>query len=231
MNTFGGEHKPERTFHNMAVRVVTILSSHFVNSIAEKTAENFENEILIPMLEEDSISGERMYNEIKTQSATRPVANPETAAMLVACAYYAQSLKASRDNDLSLAWSYMADACYWAGVIQPIQTIYQLREDTIQATRTNDASNAGKASAKKKHGASIDEAFRLAREMRPKEKGWKSRLHAARTIKNEVRAFSIRNKDSTIPLSEHEVETTVFKWLKAMPDAAELFPLKAEKSS
>ncbi|MCX4146887.1 MULTISPECIES: hypothetical protein [Paraburkholderia] len=231
MNTFAGENKPQRTFHNMAVRVIAILESHFVNTIPEKTVESFEAEILIPMLEDDSISGEGLYNEIKTQSASQPIGDPEYAAMLVACAYYAQSLKASRDNDLGLAWSYMSDACYWAGVIQPIQTIYKLREDTIQATRINGASNAGKASAKKKYEASIDVAYRLAREMRPKEKGWKSRLHAAKTIKDKVRAFSIENKDSTTPLSEHEVLNTVYGWLDNMPDAAELFPKKPKKSS
>jgi hypothetical protein len=64
-------------------------------------------------------------------------------------------------------------------------------------------------------------AYEKVREMRPPQKGWHSRADAARKIKSAILQYAKENK---IRMSDSDETTTIYKWLKAMPDADELFP-------
>lgn len=199
------------------------LASFYLHSRPEKNEQDFMQEIVVPMWNNDSTSGENLLEEIKAIQEKDKTANMQFASMLISCAFCVQSMKALKGNDRELAWSYMADARYWCGVVLSSKGIEVARSKTIVATRKNLASIAAKGKFIKKVK---EEAFRLAKEKRPKTNGWRSRRHAAETIEKEVYAFAVAEK---INFSEKRAFKTIYEWLREMPDAALLFPKKQGK--
>ncbi|NUA25992.1 hypothetical protein [Cupriavidus basilensis] len=146
-------------------------------------------------------------------------------SVVVSCAYCLRALRAMHARNMELAWSYMADARYWCGVAISSKGINEARESTITLTLIKKA-KAGAAGRDKTFESIRQHAYKLAKDMRPPEKGWQSRAHAVKTIQGAVVQFT---KDEGLKLSKANAEKTIDGWLARMPDAADLFPSRKAK--
>lgn len=206
---------------SLAELTLNELSSFYFHSNPEKNEDAFTKEFFIPMLGKNSLSGDSCLEIFESINAEDKSANLKYAPMVISCAYCVQAIKELERNQRELAWFYVAEARYWCGVVRASVGIEESRDKTIKATRKNTAQKGGKALAESKYKEIKDEVFKLAREKRPEKNGWRSRLHAAKDIKIDVLKFACEKK---LTLSEEQAETTIYGWLKKMPDAASLFP-------
>ncbi|WP_434716941.1 hypothetical protein P5X00_14620 [Paraburkholderia sp. A2RO-4L] len=142
--------------------------------------------------------------------------------VIVGSAYCLRAIRAMKAGDVELAWSLMADARYWAGVAVSSKGIDGARERTIASVK-REPGLRGAAGRDKAYEPVREFASKMAKKKRPPQKGWQSRSHAVRTIKDVTLWFA---KRKGVPLSEDHAGVTIDKWLKKMPEAAALFPEK-----
>ncbi len=190
---------------------------HFLNVIAANDHPGVEVPIEIVSL---------FASEADKAKGPDWLAKSPYGSIIVSCAYCVRALGAIRGQDVGLGWSYMADARYWCGVAISSKGIDEGRDRTIVETLSQQAAT-GAAARDKAYEPIRQEAYRLAREMRPPRLGWQSRAHAVRTIRQPVLDFSTANKvknESAVTLSENNAAKKLDEWLSKMPDAAELFP-------
>lgn len=147
------------------------------------------------------------------------------SAILVASTFLMRAGFVSEENNIDLAWSYMADARYWYGVVESTEGIEKAYAETVVSTKREAALKGAKARGDV-YPPVIFYAHELARELCPKSTRWKSRNHAVQSIKKKVMQFA---SDKSIRLSEGQADVTLGKWLAKMPDAGELFPTKKLK--
>ncbi len=209
---------------NTADVLYSRLSTNFLHINPEKNTSNFQNDFLAPMLKLESEIGDEILDEFKRNELSDKSRSMQSAPIIISCAYFTQALKAMKNGNRELAWSYMTDASYWCGVLMASQGIEVAREKTISSTKKNTAKQGGLARTEGKYRKLMEEAYRLAKDERPEKNGWKSRLHAARTITPMMLVFSKNLKE---PLSDNQAEKTIYEWLKDMPEAAKYFPRKS----
>ena len=211
--------RKELTLEMLAHLTLLNLSSYYLEANPEKSQEDFIQEFLNPIGNDDSATGDSFLEQFKHIQETDKSANLKHASMVISLAYCLQSMQAYKTNERELAWSYMADARYWCGVTLASKGIEDARQKTIVATKKDTSKNANEASHAKDRQVK-EEAFKLAREKCPKNKKWPSRLAAAGKIESDVQEYAEKIKN---PLSKTRAKATISGWLREMPDAASLF--------
>jgi|GEM_PF-2394316 len=207
------------TLEEFGLRTLTRLAGFYLDANPEKNEKNFEDEFINSMLADDNLSADNILSDVNKSIASNKPLNLKFAPIILSCAYCVQAIKAHKKNERELAWAYMVDANYWCGVTLAGQGLEAAREHTIHATRKYTAQKGGTARADKFKDLK-EEVFKLARDKRPPEKGWRSRLAATNSIKAAVLAIAEEKKCA---LSAQQVEKTIYGWLKEMPDAKALF--------
>lgn len=154
-------------------------------------------------------------------------------SIIVSCAYCVRAEAAAGQGDIELAWSYMVEARYWAGVSMACMGIETARKRTIISTTEKASvealSSKGRAGADardKKFEPVREYVFNLVREKRPTS-GWRSRSHAVQSVRAAALQWSADNPPT---LKADGISRTLDGWLKNMPDAASLFPVKGKKA-
>lgn len=205
------------------VRIQTLdeLADYYLQLKPDTGKDGFVNDYFRPMTAEASTSGREFLQEIMKIIDSGATVDLRFAPMAAACAYCVDVSKLLANGERELAWWSMSEARYWCGVTLASRGIDTARLATILATRKANAKEGGDKRAKKLKVVK-EEAFRLAREMRPKTMGWRSRLHATDDIKERVVAFS-KGPDRH-ELKETGAGKTIYDWLAEMPDADALFP-------
>lgn len=197
------------------------LSSYYLLITPGKTDSDFIDEVIIPVGNDSTMSGESYFEKTRTNGAD------QYSTMLISYAYCLQSMKARNVGDRELAWSYMADALYWCGATLASKGIEDGRKRTITETKKGMSQKAN--SARHEKNRQIKElAFKLARENCPALNGWFSRRQAAKAIAQEIKKFA---DEIGNPLSNAQAEKTIYDWLGKMPEAKSLFQSKKNKIS
>ncbi|MFL9959852.1 hypothetical protein PQR02_01590 [Paraburkholderia sediminicola] len=150
------------------------------------------------------------------------IARSPLGSIVVATAYCLRAGRAMRAGDAGLAWSLMADARYWAGVAISSKGIDEAREQTISTVKREKGA-VGAAGRDAAYEPVRQFAYKMVKRTQPPQKGWQSRSHAARTIKDVTLRFA---KRLGVQMSADQAGKTIDKWLAGMPDAAALFPEK-----
>jgi hypothetical protein len=144
------------------------------------------------------------------------------SSLIVACAYCLRAGRAMHASDIDLAWSFMSDARYWAGVAISSKGINEARTLTIALTK-RERGLPGAAARNNKYELVKQFACKMAKKKRPPAKGWQSKAQAAEAIKDLTLRFAKRKR---VPLSKDQAFKTIYGWLGKMPEAATLFPKK-----
>lgn len=205
------------------VRVQTLgeLAHYHWQLVPDKGQDGFAAEFFRPMSADTSINGEQFRAEfVKLAHSATPV-DLRFAAMTVACAYCVDVSRLLAQGERELAWWSMSEARYWCGVTLSSRGIEAARTTTITATIRETGRKAANAGVARRLSATKEEAFRLARESRPQEKGWRSRRQAMLAIKDRVVAFS--GQEGRQQITKTGAEKTIYGWLAEMPDADVLF--------
>jgi len=197
--------------------------SFFYSEVIEaKTYEDFLHDIVHPMEVLEELNGEDVMDERKKTHTDPPHPTAVFDGMYVACAYALQAKKAVDRAERELAWSYLADARFWCGTLVAARSVKTVAPSLIvQSRKLNGAKGGFKNGGNKKMALVKAEAHRLAIEMKPPLNGWKSKHHAATTIKSKVIDFS---KSIDSEMSAERAVKTITEWLSAMPNRAQLFP-------
>jgi hypothetical protein len=209
------------TFENLHENTLSELTIFYIELYQERSKKDFEEEIYAPLNRFTDLNGERIVAVFREMPRDDTQKSHRHAPMQISCAYCIQAMREKNKNNLELAWSLMAEARYWCGVVHASKGIEISRAKTIVATRKNTASKGGAALAAAKHKTIKEKVFKYARENRPTEKGWPSRRQAAIAIAKVVNTFE--KMDGEAGLSPDQAPKTIDKWLKTMPDCATLF--------
>lgn len=146
--------------------------------------------------------------------------------VIVIGATYLRRAVTLSSSDPQIAWSYLASASYWAGTARADDYILDMLKESGESALSRQASKGGDARHAIGYGPLIEHACRLARELRPKLRGWNSAPDAARTIAPHVVAFGVEHGHS---FRTPDPSKTIEGWLKKMPDASDLFPHKGKR--
>lgn len=213
---------PNLLINELRAQTLGELAHFFWQLEPEKGQDGFATEFFHPMSADPSINGERFRAEfVKVAESGEPV-DLRFAAMTIACAYCVDATRLLTQGERELAWWSMSEARYWCGVTLASRGVEPARLETIAATRKATGKKAAIAGVSQRLAATKEEAFRLARELRPHENGWRSRRQAMFAIKDRVVAFS--GQEGRQKLTETGAEKTIYGWLAEMPDADILFP-------
>ena len=185
----------------------------------EKGEKAFNKDIIDKIIKFKTVTGDILLAEMEKAKSSYNSANFKNSSIALSSVYCIEAFNLLQQNKRELAWPYMAQACYWCGVANSLIGIETARTETIHMTRQNTASQGAKGRIKK-YDEAKEEAFRLAREMRPNGEPWRSARQAVLKIEKEVREFSKKNGRA---LSEARAVETISNWLGEMPDAVELF--------
>jgi len=186
-----------------------------------KTQQDFLDEVWNPVCFSDTSDSGELLDRLNKIPGSEFTSHPGHRPILIAVSFCGLTLNALRANTREQAWYSMAQACYWQGVAFASKGIEYARQNTIVATRKNTAAKGGNSRAANQQIIK-DEAFRLARELRPTE-GWPSRSQAVKGIQDAVSKFA---KEKKRPLTVSHGPKTIDKWLSTMTDASILFRSK-----
>lgn len=137
--------------------------------------DRFANKFFHPMLDDPSINGERFRAELLKLAQSGAPVDLCFAAMTIACAYCVDVVRLLRECQRERAWWSMSEARYWCGVTLANRGLEAARLATITATRKATARKAATVGVTQRLVATKEEAFRLARELRPQETSVRSR--------------------------------------------------------
>lgn len=229
MNTVYGPPRRERDLKWYLDITVSNLGSCYMHLKPGTGSEDFVQQILRVVAENDDPSIEEPIEIVMScvsdeDRAKGPgwIARSPYGSIIVATAYYFRVHRAMRAGDMSLAWSFMADARYWAGVALSSKGVGEARENTI-ATVKRERGLVGAVGKDKTYEPVRQFAYKMVRKRQPPQKGWQSRSHAAQTIKAVTLRFA---KRLGVDMSVDQAGKTIGGWLSGMPDAAALFPTK-----
>jgi hypothetical protein len=212
---------PDVLINEIRVQTLGELAHYHWQLVPDKGHDGFAAEFFRPMSADASINGEQFRGEfVKLGQSGTPV-DLRFAAMTVACAYCVDVSRLLAQGERELAWWSMSEARYWCGVTLSSRGIEAARMTTITATISGTGRKSANAGVARRLSATKEEAFRLARECRPQEKGWKSRRQAMLAIKDRVVAFS--GHEGRQQITKTGAEKTIYGWLAEMPDADVLF--------
>jgi hypothetical protein len=214
------------TLESLGPNTLTALAGYYTSLNPGKDMNVFVQEILNPMGSHST--GAAYLEEFKRIQSTDSSVDLRYGPMMISCAYCLEAMRYLAGSKREIAWNRMSAARYWCGVTLASQGISAAREQTIKATRKHAGKNAAKAGAEINYGKTKEEAYRLVREKVPPGKGWQSRRQAMLVIKKEVIEFSATQKRK---LSSNQAEKTIYDWLAGMPDAAMLFPARAQSKA
>lgn len=186
----------------------------------EKTETDFADTFVVPLMQAPDTRGKDCLAQLQEAMRNDASADLSLASLLTSAAYTAEAVHAVERKEYQSAWICLSEARYWCGSFAVIPGIDDARTKTIGATRRNMGAKGGNARTEKMYGPVKQEAYRLARSMRPAGKGWQSRSHAVQTIAEPVKRFAEKIGH---PLSQTNGDATIDRWLKEMPDAATLF--------
>lgn len=219
---------------------LTNLADCYAHQKPGATDDDFLKEIFVPVYHRDDAKIEEpgdilMLFAPEKDKAKGPdwLMKSPYGAIIVSCAYCVRSEAAAGQGDLELAWSYMVEARYWAGVSMSSMGIEAARKRTIIST--TEKASAAALSSKGRAGADArgkmfepvrEYVYNLVREKRPAS-GWRSRSHAVQSIQAAALKWSTDNPPK---LKADGISRTLDGWLKVMPDAASLFPPKGKKA-
>ncbi|WP_028213207.1 hypothetical protein [Paraburkholderia mimosarum] len=189
--------------------------------------EEFVSQILTPVAVNDDPSIEEPIEIVMScASAEDRVKGPDWVArtpygpIIVGSAYCLRGIRAMKAGDTELAWSLLADARYWAGVAISSKGIEEARESTIASVKR--AAGVLGASGRDKLFEPVRQfAYKMVKKKRPPQKGWQSRNHAVKTIKDVTLRFAKRRG---LQMSPDQAGKTIDGWLAGMPEAAMFFP-------
>ncbi|MCW0022742.1 hypothetical protein [Burkholderia pseudomallei] len=229
MNTVNGPPRRERDLKWYLNITVSNLGSCYMHLKPGAGSEDFAHEILRVVAKNDDPSIEEPIEIVMScvsdeDRAKGPdwIARSPYGSIIVATAYYFRVHRAMRAGDIGLAWSFMADARYWAGVALSSKGIGEARENTI-ITVKRERGVVGAVGKDKTYEPIRQFAYKIVVKRQPPQKGWQSRNHAVKTIKDVVLRFAMRKG---VQMSGDQAGKTIDGWLAKMPEAAALFPRK-----
>lgn len=150
------------------------------------------------------------------------IANLPLGTVIIATTYWYRALKASTEHDdKELAWSYMADCCYWAGV-----AVTGMKLGDVRKRERKELASKGAETKNRQHAQMKAYAYQLVREGRPPE-GWATVKAAAGYIEERLDEFTPQLDHAEDPAKSTSVKKvdhkTILNWLTKMPGRAEFF--------
>jgi hypothetical protein len=150
--------------------------------------------------------------------------------ILIAAAYCADAQKVINQDEI--AWFYLMEAHSHLGMCRVAKAwrgqAIEAREMVAREARAANAGKSGSANAQVWHRVR-DEAYRLIREQVRKGARWDSRTEAARAIGPEVQSFLAELQPRKRFSSDSQRDSKISSWLRHMPEATELFPIRPKK--
>lgn len=147
----------------------------------------------------------------------------------ISCAFCIQAQAADALREGPLARSYLMDAYLYLGMAKTSATssaqVERLRVDVARYTRSTHARQSAAANADP-WGKAKDEAMKLIRKRASAGERWATPSEAARAIDPEVDNFLKQHSTKRFQ-SSRQRNVTIAKWLRKMPEAAELFASKS----
>ena len=213
---------PNILIDQIRVRTLGELANYYIQIEPSKAGNAFVTEFFHPMSADPTVTGERLRADFVSVASSGTPVDMRLAAMTIACGYCVDVPRLLAVGERELAWLSISEARYWCGVTLASRGVEAARNETISATRKSTSRKAASQRVAQRLDSTKEEAFRLAREMKPEGQGWPSRLQATNKIKDQVVAFSALEKRQK--LVDTGAVKTIYKWLSSMPDAKTLFP-------
>lgn len=147
----------------------------------------------------------------------------------ISCAFCIQARAADALSEGPLARSYLMDAYLYLGMAKTGATssaqVERLRVEVAKDTLTTHARQSAAANVDP-WGKAKDEAMKLIRKRAFAGERWETPSEAARAIAPEVDNFLMQHSAKRFQSSKQR-NVTIAKWLRTMPEAAELFASKS----
>jgi hypothetical protein len=147
----------------------------------------------------------------------------------ISCAFCIQAQAADTRREGPLARSYLMDAYLYLGMAKTGATssaqVERLRDEVARDTLSTHARQSA-ATNTDPWGKAKDEAMKLIRERASVGESWATPSEAARAIALEVDNFLTQHSSKRFQSSKQR-NITIAKWLRKMPEAAELFVSKS----
>jgi hypothetical protein len=118
------------------------------------------------------------------------------ASLVISNSYLAQAYQAANRGDAGNAWFALARACYWCGVMRSANNKLDFTLQGVEAIRNAEASIGGNARSRK-YAPARAAIIELARELKPKRRGWESYDEIARAIEKKTKELGAQH-----PISE-----------------------------
>ncbi|WP_179401219.1 hypothetical protein [Burkholderia guangdongensis] len=210
--------EPLPTFDSIDVAADAIIKALFRLYIVmnpDKSAEDFESEILVPIAQSSAQSPARI--EVPAfKNHTQHSFVIYMRAICHACAHVIDAGNASEEGHESVGWSHIANAQYLLGFAEGVFAL--------------EPALAGVISARSKSGsternAKYEPLRRLARELAASG-NYPSKRNAALSIKVQILRES---QAQGVNLSEAQAERTITKWLDGMTFARKNEPLAGKR--
>lgn len=150
------------------------------------------------------------------------IANLPLGTVIIATTYWYRALKASTEHDdKELAWSYMADCCYWAGV-----AVTGMRLGDVRKRERKELASKGAETKNWQHAQMKEFAYKRVREDCPPG-GWSTKKLAANHVEGNLKDFVPQPDHAQDPAKSTPVKMvdpkTILNWLTNMPDRANYF--------
>lgn len=147
----------------------------------------------------------------------------------ISCAFCIQARAADALSEGPLARSYLMDAYLYLGMAKTGASssaqVERLRVEVAKDTLSTHARQSAAANAGP-WGKAKDEAMKLIRKRAFAGERWETPSEAARAIAPEVDNFLTQHSPKRFQSSQQR-NVTIAKWLRTMPEAAELFASKS----
>lgn len=216
----------ERDFNSVLNDMIEKIRSchHRFSTVQDSEKEKLFNALILTIqikdkIESDDIYGmvRQIYPEGSPDKDDAYIASWPLSPTIIALTLGLRALRACNQlQDAELAWSYLADCCYWSGVAISGKGIAD-----VQSAERKELASRGAQAKNHQYAEMKAYAYQLIRERCP-ENGWPSVKSAALTIEEEFPKYK-----SSGSLTVKKVDPkTILNWLSQMPDRDKYFQTK-----
>lgn len=209
-------------------RTGQLLIECFIGLSPEKTAQDFQNDVLMPVRLSDNLlidNPSEIFMQFLSESDLDGDFAAKTKAPLInATAYFCRALKAYDIGQFSATWSYLVDANYWCGFSSSYRGMGIARDKTIVETEEKvlwEHRSKGGTGKKINNLPYKLEAEDLARTMRST---WKNPSQATHIVLDKLNQ-EYEKREQKFPLKYH----SIYLHFKSLHDADKLFNIPSKK--
>lgn len=195
----------ELTTHTLPVQIIERLSALYSTQPGQ-TDTSFHDEFVAPLSEDELLDPAQLerelYERIQTVEGVSVV-----DLMQLSCAYAIRATRLHTSGNSDAGWIDASFAQYWLGALTGA-----MLADRIAKTALTTKARSGGAKRAERYEPLRQRARELAA-----AGGYPSRRQAAKKIRDEIFALSVKNKT---PLKAEQAEITIYGWLKDMTFAS-----------